>query len=295
MSSSALHHCASRTLASLRPTVLIGYQILTLVLVAFHCTADAVATTASYDPLNRLTSVVYSPTQRIDYVYDAAGNLIEERVNGSAGLTVTAQASPVAGGTVSILPAQSGYVAGDVVTVTTTPAAGYTFTGWSGVAGCSLAASCTFTLGSTNVAAVANFTVPSNLQPLRVIPIPAIGGTVTPTPNAAGYAPGTALSFTATPASGYVIDYWNGAGCTNFSGATCNFNMPAVPTDQYVSFKQAGSGFNLTTQMGAYSGSTINPLAAGVIEVSPSKNNFAAGETVTIKFRIAKGYVFRHQ
>ena len=51
------------------------------------------AFTASYDSLNRLTSVVYSPTQRIDYVYDAAGNLMEERVNGSAGLTVTAQAS----------------------------------------------------------------------------------------------------------------------------------------------------------------------------------------------------------
>ena len=161
-----------------RRLLYVSWLLSGLILGLAACSVHAV--TYSYDSLNRLTSVVYSPAQRIDYVYDAAGNLIEERVNGSAGLTVTAQASPVAGGTVSILPAQSGYVAGDVVTVTTTPAAGYTFTGWSGVAGCSLAASCTFTLGSTNVALVASYAAPSSLQPLRMIVVPSNGGTQPP-------------------------------------------------------------------------------------------------------------------
>ena len=101
----------------------------------------------SFDALNRLTSVVYSPSQRIDYVYDAAGNLIEERINGAAGLTVTAQPNPIAGGTVAISPAQSSFVAGDVVTVTATPTAGYNFTGWSGVSGCTAATACTSSNG----------------------------------------------------------------------------------------------------------------------------------------------------
>ena len=295
MSSSALHHCASRTLASISPTVRIGYQVLTLVLVAFHCTADAVATTASYDSLNRLTSVVYSPTQRIDYVYDAAGNLIEERVNGSAGLTVTAQASPVAGGTVSILPAQSGYVAGDVVTVTTTPAAGYTFTGWSGVAGCSLAASCTFTLGTTNAALVANYAAPTSLQPLRMIVVPSNAGTISPTPNPAGYAPGTSLTFTVAPNAGYALDAWYGGACTSVSSTTCSFTMPSVPTDVYVNLKAPGSGFAITTVYRSFTAAGVaayDPRLGGVIDVSPAQSRIPAGTQTTLRFRSAAGYRF---
>jgi YD repeat-containing protein len=112
----------------------------------------------SYDPLNRLTSVVYSPTQRIDYVYDAAGNLIEERISAPARLSVTAQANPSASGSVGISPAQSSFATGDSVTLTATPInPAWAFSGWSGVPACGAASPCTFTVGTTNVAAVANF------------------------------------------------------------------------------------------------------------------------------------------
>mgnify|MGYP000562442893 CR=1 FL=1 len=252
------------------------------------------AVSQAYDSLNRLTSVVYSPTQRIDYVYDSAGNLIEERINGAAGLSVTTQANPAAGGSVSISPPQSSFVAGDVVTVTATPTAGYTFTGWSGVSGCSIASACTFTVGSTNIAAVANFVVPSTLQPLRVSAIPAVGGTVSPTPNAAGYAAGTALSFTATPALGYAVKNWYGAACAGVGGATCGFNMPARASDVYVTFTQPGSGYALSYDYGALANSpTTDPRRAGVVEFLPSADLVPAGTPVTFRMLPAAGFRVR--
>jgi len=250
----------------------------------------AEAATTTFDSLNRLISVVYGPTQRIDYVYDAAGNLIEERINGAAGLSVTAQANPLVGGTVAISPAQSSFVAGDVVTVTATPAVGYTFTGWSGVPGCTNASACTFTIASTNVAAVANFSVPSTLQSLRVTAIPATGGTVTQ-PNPAGYSAGTSLSFTAVPAPGYVIDSWFGAGCVNFSGDTCAFAMPAHSSDVFVRFKQAGSGYTLSYDFAPLlHGPTVTPQRAGVLDISPSQDLMLAGTAVTIRIIPAAGF-----
>ncbi len=254
----------------------------------------ASATSIIFDSLNRLTSVVYSPTQRIDYVYDAAGNLIEERINGSAGLTVTAQASPSAGGTVSVAPQVSGFVAGDSVTVTATPSVGYAFNGWSGAPGCSTASSCTFTMGGSSVTATANFasTAQGTTRVLRAFAVPAIGGTITPAPAAGGYVPGASVSLIATPAAGYVVDYWYGAACSNFSGPTCTFNMPSADSDVFVVFKQIGSGFPVTVTYGAIPGVTYNPFAGGAVEFSPSARSYPAGTSVTVTMRAAKGYTF---
>lgn len=252
----------------------------------FNITEDLHAATHTYDPLNRLTSVVYSASQRIDYVYDAAGNLIEERVNGSQGLTVSAQASPAAGGSVSISPVQSGYVASDTVTATATPSAGYTFTGWSGYSACTTNSACTFTVPTSSVSLVANFAAPSGLFPLRVNALPAVGGTVTPSVNAAGYAPGASITLTATPAPGYVIDYWYGAACPNFSGSSCTFTMPAHSSDVFVRFKQAGSGYLITY--------ASNNASAGVLDISPSQDRIPAGTQVTLKVRPASGYLFSY-
>ncbi|MBC7622243.1 MAG: hypothetical protein H7232_02530, partial [Aeromicrobium sp.] len=261
-------------------------------IVALGCaTVPVEASSVTYDSLNRLTSVVYSPTQRIDYVYDAAGNLIEERINGAAGLSVTAQASPLAGGSVSILPAQSSFVAGDVVTVTATPTSGYTFTGWSGVSGCTNASACTLTVGATNIAAVANFSVPSTLQALRVTAIPAVGGTVSPAPNAAGYAAGTALTFTATPAPGYAIKKWLGAACAGTVGTSCSFNMPAHSSDVFVTFTQPGSGYSLSYVNGPLTnGPAIPPERAGVVEFLPSADLVPAGTSVSLRMLPAAGF-----
>lgn len=169
----------------------------------------------TYDSLNRLTSIVYSPTQRIDYIYDAAGNLIEERINNAAAVTVTAQSNPSASGNVSVSPTKPRYVTGETVTLTAAPASGYGFSSWSGVAGCTTNPTCTLTIGTANVAAIANFV--SNPAACNLInglgSVPAAGGI---------------QNYVAT-CTNIVAHVWalNGttiAGCT---GANCNVSFPA--------------------------------------------------------------------
>jgi gliding motility-associated-like protein/uncharacterized repeat protein (TIGR02543 family) len=117
--------------------------------------------------------------------------------------TLAANASPSDGGTVS---GAGSYNSGEVVTVNATPAAGYSFTGWTGDAtGTSSSISITMD-GDKSV--VANFqenipdkyTLTSNASPVE-------GGTVS---GAGTYDAGTTASLTVTPAPGYIFTGWSG-------------------------------------------------------------------------------------
>ncbi len=70
--------------------------------------------------------------------------------------TLNLTASPYAGGTVTASPNASSYTAGTVVTLTASPASGYTFSGWSGAAS-GTSTTTTVTINS-NLAVTANFT-----------------------------------------------------------------------------------------------------------------------------------------
>lgn len=246
-----------------------------------------------YDLLGRLKSVVYGQSARVDFVYDLAGNLIEERINGAAGIGLSVSSAPANSGTIQLQPQKSSYVAGDVVTATAIPSVGFNFANWSGLPACTTASVCTFTMPGSSVSLTANFqAATSGTYQLRTLAAPSVGGTVT-APNPAGYAAGAAVSLTATPAAGYVVDYWYGAACTNFSGAVCNFNMPAQNADVFVRFKPAsGSGYALNTYAAFFDGVAGNPLAAGMASVSPGTGNIAAGTPVTLAVHTATGFRF---
>lgn len=248
----------------------------------------------SYDNLGRVVAVKYSSNSRIDYVYDSSGNLLEERINGAAGIGLTTATVPSNSGTIQLQPQKSSYVAGDVVTATAIPSAGFSFANWSGLPACTTASVCTFTMPGSSVSLTANFqpTTAGTYQ-LRTLAAPAAGGSVTPS-NAAGYAAGVPVSLVATPAAGYVVDYWYGAACTNFSGTVCNFTMPAQNADVFVRFKPAstGSGYALNTYAAFFDGVPGNPLAAGMVSVSPGTGNIPAGTPVTLAVHTAKGYRF---
>lgn len=112
-------------------------------LLAGLCTGPALAVQYAYDNLNRLTRVIYDNGARIDYGYDAAGNLLT--VVKSVGTASTWQLSRTVstGGTVQALPGgynrvTSGakttedFLAGTPVTLSAVKDNGYEFVGWTG-------------------------------------------------------------------------------------------------------------------------------------------------------------------
>src|SRR5207249_8276699 len=105
-----------------------------------------------------------------------------------------------------------------------TPASGSIFTGWSG-GGCSGAGSCTVTMSAATTV-TATFGVPTFA--LTVTNAGTGSGTVTSVPAgiscgascSGSYSSGTAVTLTATPASGSIFTGWSGGGCTGAGSCT---------------------------------------------------------------------------
>ena len=139
--------------------------------------------------------------------------------------TLTTTANPSAGGSISRSPNAGSYPPGTVVTLTATPASGYTFTGWSG--GASGTNTTTTVTMNANTSVTANFTNSTGTTyTLTTTVSPSGGGTITRSPNAATYAAGTVVTLTATPASGYSFTGWSGgaSGTNTTTTVTMNAN-----------------------------------------------------------------------
>lgn len=177
---------------------------------------------AQYDPG---TVVTLTATPAAGYVFtrwagDVSGTANPAAVTMSANRTVSAvftsttprfalnvAISPSTGGTVARTPDLGEYEPGTVVTLTATPAAGYAFTRWEGDA--SGAANPTTVTMDAARSVVAVFT-PTAYYTLAVTVSPVDGGTVARSPDQVEYAPGTVVTLTATPASGFAFSRWDG-------------------------------------------------------------------------------------
>ena len=126
---------------------------------------------------------------------------------------------PTGGGSVTRTPNNIFYSIGDVVTVTQTPAAGYTFSGWSGA--CSGSGSCVVTMGG-------NRTVTANYTPIEytLAVTPSGSGSVARNPSQSSYHYGDSVQLTATPETGWSFVRWSGdlTGSTNPASITINGN-----------------------------------------------------------------------
>ena len=122
--------------------------------------------------------------------------------------TLSVTISPSNGGSVTRSPNQSQYASGTVVTLTATPASGYTFTRWEG--GVTGTANPTTITMNGNKTVTAVFTA-STQYTLTVTCSPSNGGSVTRSPNQSTYAYGTLVTLTATPSSGYTFTRWEGS------------------------------------------------------------------------------------
>jgi hypothetical protein len=140
------------------------------------------------------------------------------------------------------------YAGGTVVTLTALPSAGSTFTGWSG-GGCTGTGTCVVTMSSDqSVTATFTASAPPPQQTLTVSLAGTGSGAVhssstvisCPGTCSGGFAQGTVVTLTATPASGSTFTGWSGGGCSGTGtcmvtmganqGVTASFKAVASPT-----------------------------------------------------------------
>ncbi|WP_295392505.1 CARDB domain-containing protein [uncultured Thiodictyon sp.] len=179
--------------------------------------------------------------------------------------TIAASASPAAGGTVSCTVNPVDYDGSS--TCTATPAAGYTFSAWSG--DCS-GESCVLNNVTAAKAVTATFTL--NSYTIAVSASPAAGGTVSCTVNPVDY--GGSSTCTATAAAGYTFSAWSG-DCT---GATCALsNVTAV--------KAVTATFTLNSYA-----ITASPTAGGTASCMPNPVDHGGSSTCTATAN--PGYLF---
>jgi hypothetical protein len=147
--------------------------------------------------------------------------------------TLSVSISPSGAGSVS--PSGGKYKKGVEVTLTTNPASGYTFDYWEGgVSGTS--PTITIMMDSdksitANFKATATYTLTTNTSP---------SGAGSISPSGGEYESGMNVTLTASPASGYIFDYWSGAASGTTSDITitmdsnksikANFRTISTPT-----------------------------------------------------------------
>ncbi|MDE1810834.1 MAG: hypothetical protein KGH66_02235 [Candidatus Micrarchaeota archaeon] len=115
----------------------------------------------------------------------------------------------------SISPASGWYNSGSQTTITATPSSGYYLQDWSGTG----AGSYSGTTPSTSVTINGPITEAAAFQNGFYLTIASSSGG-TASPSSAWYAPGSAVTITATPSSGYGFTGWSGSGTGSYSGAS---------------------------------------------------------------------------
>lgn len=190
------------------------------------------------------------------------------------------------------------YASGSVVNLTAAPAAGATFSGWSG-GGCSGTGPCTVT-GNAPTSVSANFTAtPSSSYALTT----STTGTGTITSNPGGitcgsdcsesYAAGAVVTLTATPQAGATFSGWNGGGCSGTGPCTVTLNANTSVSAGFAGAPPpppAASSFTLG--VGKFGQGLVQSDVAGIACGAQCSKSYLAGTLVTLMAKPAVGSVF---
>lgn len=211
-----------------------------------------------------------------------------------AATTYVLQVALSGNGTVTSSPAgincgadcSQSYASGTAVTLTATPATGYTFSGWNG-GGCSGASTCTVSMTAATTT-TATFTATTYALTVAVTG----SGTVSSSPAGINcgtdctetYTSGTSVTLTATPATGYTFSGWSGAGCTG-TGA-CTVSMSAA--------RSVSATFTATNTLTvSVSGSgTVSSTPSGISCGTDCSETYTSGTSVTLTATAASGSTF---
>ncbi len=184
--------------------------------------------------------------------------------------TISTSVTPTASGTAS---GSGAFSCGQSVTLTATPATGYTFTKWT-ENGMQVSTSATYTFTATsNRTLVANFT--ANSYTIAASVTPANSGTLT---GAGTYTYGQTVTLTATPATGYTFTKWTENGTQVSTSATYTFTATANRT--------LVANFTANSYTIAAS---VTPANSGTLT---GAGTYTHGQTVTLTATPATGYTF---
>ena len=178
----------------------------------------------------------------------------------------------------------AGFAGGTPVTLTATPASGFSFSGWGGA--CSGSAGCTVTMNSPQSVS-ATF-----VQDVALSVSVTGSGAVTSSPTgiscpsscSANFAPGTPVILTATPASGWKFNGWSGA-CSGTG--TCSVTMNSA---QSVTATFTQIIYPLALSLTGSGSVTSNPT--GISCPSTCSASFNSGTPVTLTATPAQGMSF---
>jgi uncharacterized repeat protein (TIGR02543 family) len=180
-------------------------------------------------------------------------------------------------GSVSVSPNQDQYAEGTQVTITATPASGWSFANWSGDASGS-ANPLTVTMNSDKTI-TANFTEDEVFYTLTVNT--SGQGSVSVSPNQDQYAEGTQVTITATPASGWSFANWSGDASGSANPLTVIMNSDKTITANFTEDDEE-----------VFYTLTVNTSGQGSVSVSPNQDQYAEGTQVTITATPASGWSF---
>jgi hypothetical protein len=178
----------------------------------------------------------------------------------------------------------AGFAGGTPVTLTATPASGWSFSGWGGA--CSGSAGCTVTMNSPQSVS-ATF-----VQDVALSVSVTGSGAVTSSPTgiscpsscSANFAPGTLVTLTATPASGWKFNGWSGT-CSGTGTCSVTMNSAQSVTATFIQLT-----YPLALSLTGSGSVTSSPT--GISCPSTCSASFNSGTQVTLTATPAQGMSF---
>jgi YVTN family beta-propeller protein len=210
--------------------------------------------------------------------------------SGTGGGRVTSSPAGIDCGTTC----SASFTSGTSITLTATPAANSTFTGWSG-GGCSGTGTCTFTLNSNTTVDAAFALAPD--PTLTVSKNGAGTGGVTSSPAgincgstcSASFPFGTSVTLTAAADAGSIFTGWSGGGCSGSGTCTLTLNSNTGVT---ATFGVPAPNPTLTVTKGGSGTGGVTSSPTGIDCGSTCAASFPAGTSVTLTAAADAGSTF---